>query len=196
LSVTALAAVTYSATLGCGTPVAPPATSEPAPAAAAPTTTRAEGATEGIDYSRLLLQANDVSDNEDVFAVRSATRDPGGLPGASVLFVNAEDTRAISDTIVFYPDAPTATSTLRKARAEVGKVVVGGVPGAAPVGTDGMIAVGMSADGAKAATLLLFTHGPALVRLQFESAPHDAATDEYVVAVGKMQQIALRTGMR
>jgi hypothetical protein len=189
----ALVALTCTATLGCDTPAAPPAASESPPPVAASTTT--ESTTADVDYSHLLLQANDVSDHEDVFAVRSTTRDPGGLPGASVLFVNAEDTRAIADTLAFYPDAPTATATLRKALPEMGRVVVGGTPAAAPVGTDGTIAVGKSADGMKAATLLLFTHGPALVRLQFESAPDDAATDEYVIAVGKMQDIALRTGL-
>ncbi|BBY19393.1 hypothetical protein [Mycolicibacterium litorale] len=165
------------------------------PLTAAPTTARTESGSDDADYSHLLLAAADISDDEDVFSMRSTTLNPGGLPGASVLFVNAEDTRAVSDTIAIYPDAPTATSTLRQALSEVGKVVVGGVPRPAPVGTDGTMVVGMSADGTKAATLLLFTHGPALVRLQFESAPGDATTDEYVIAVGKMQQIALRTGL-
>ncbi len=199
LSVIALVVVTCSATLGCEAPPAPPgarqSSSTVPPLTAAPTTERTTSGSGDVDYSRLLLTASDVSDSEDIFAVRSTTRDPGGLPGASVLFVNAEDTRAISDTIVSYPDAPTATSTLRKALPEVGRVVAGGVPGAAPVGTDGTIVVGMSPDGTKAATLLLFTRGPALVRMQFESAPGDVATAEYVISVGKMQDIALRTGM-
>ncbi|BCI55377.1 hypothetical protein NIIDNTM18_46550 [Mycolicibacterium litorale] len=169
------------------------------PLTAAPTTSRTESESaesDEVDYSHLLLTASDISDNEDVFAVRSTTRDPGGLPGASALFVNADDTRAVSDTIAIYPDAATATSTLRRALSEVGKVVVGGAPRRAPVGTDGTIVVGTSADGTKAATLLLFTEGPALARLQFESAPGDVPTEEYVIAVGKMQQIALRTGLR
>jgi hypothetical protein len=159
---------------------------------AAPTT---ESEDDDGDYSHLLLAASDVSDEEDVFAMWSTTRDPGGVPGASALFVNAEDTRAISNTVVVYPDPATATSTLRKALPDVGQIVVGGTPRPAPVGTDGTIVVGMSADGMKAATLLLYTHGPALVRLQFESAPGDATTDKFVVNVGKMQLIAVRTAL-
>ena len=58
-----------------------------------------------------------------------------------------------------------------------------------------VMAVGMSSDGSKAVTLLLFTEGPALARLEFQSAPGDVTTDEYVLNTGKMQQIALRIGL-
>lgn len=148
-----------------------------------------------VDYGRLLLKASDLSDAEDTFAVRSTSPVPDGLPGASALFVNDEDSRAISDTIVIYPDAQTATKTLRESLPAIDKIVTGGTTRSVPVGADGTIAVGMTPDGTKAATLLLFTEGPALVRLEFESAPGDATTDEFVVTVGKMQQIALRTGL-
>jgi hypothetical protein len=112
-----------------------------------------------------------------------------------VLFVNADDTRAISDTLAIYPDAATATTALRQALPAVETAVTGGTPRPAPVGADGTMIVGTSPDGVKAATVLLFTHGPALVRLQFESAPGDATTDDFVINVGKMQQIALRAGL-
>lgn len=36
---------------------------------------------------------------------------------------------------------------------------------------------------------------PRPVRLEFESAPGDATTDEFVVNIGNMQQIALRAGL-
>ena len=85
--------------------------------------------------------------------------------------------------------------TLREALPRIDTVVADATPKSAPVGTDGTMAVGTSPDGSKAATLLLFTHGPALVRLEFQSALGDATTDEYVINVGKMQQIALRTGL-
>lgn len=201
LSIAAAVALIGAAAVGCETPPSTPGAGPSAPTAtapaltAAPATERPEAESDGIDYRYLLLAASDVSDEEDVFAMWSATRDPSGLPGASALFVNTEDTRAISNTIVVYPDAATATSTLRTALSDVGRVVVGGIPRPAPVGTDGTIIVGASSDGTKAATLLLYTHGPALVRLQFESAPGDPTTDKFVVNVGKMQLIALRTAL-
>lgn len=148
-----------------------------------------------MDYSRLLITAADLSDSDDTFSVRSESENPNGLPGASALFVNADDTRAIANTYVVYPDAATASATLRQAAATINTMVSGGTPSPSPVGSEGTMISGTSPDGAKAVTLLLFTQGPALVRLEFDSAPGDVTTDQFVTAIGKMQQIALRVGL-
>jgi hypothetical protein len=201
-STTALAALMCAAAIGCDTSgTAPTGTVPSLPASttssaqAAPTTTSTQ-TDEQVDYSRLLLQPADVSDNEDTFTEQSSTpTGPDGLPGASALFVNQDDTRAISATIVIYPDAATAASTLRDALPSIDTTVTDATSRPAAVGTDGTMAVGMSKDGTKAITLLLFTEGPALARLEFQSAPGDVTTDEFVTSIGKMQQIALRTGL-
>ncbi|MBS1692041.1 MAG: hypothetical protein JST91_07465 [Actinobacteria bacterium] len=166
----------------------------------APTTSSAAAATptvqpESVDYSRLLLTAGDLSDAEDTFSVRSQSQNPNGMPGASALFVNADDTRAIADTFVVYPDGATATATLRQAAATINTIVAGGEPRPSSVGTDGTVISGTSPDGTKAVTLLLFTQGPALVRLEFDSAPGDTTTDQFVTAIGTMQKVALRIGL-
>lgn len=96
---------------------------------------------------------------------------------------------------MIYPDAATAATTLRDALPAIDTAVTGATPRPVPVGSNGTLAVGTSKDGTKAATLLLFTEGPALVRLEFQSALGDATTDEFVINIGKMQQIALRTGL-
>ncbi len=168
---------------GTAAPTTPPA-SQPSPQPAG-----------DIDFSRLLLEAADLTDADDTFALRSSTINPSGVPGGSALFVNAPDTRAISDTIAVFPDAATATATLRGELSAVDTVVAGGSPQPSPVGTDGMIVKGTSPDGAKAVTLLLYTQGPAMVRLRFDSAPGDPASDRFVTSIGKMQQIALRVGL-
>jgi hypothetical protein len=177
-----------------GTVSPPPATNSFVPTST--TTTPTSEADKNVDYSRLLLQPADVSDNEDTFTEQSTTPSgPDGLPGASALFVNQDDTRAIAATIVIYPDAETAATTLREALPTLGDTLTDATTRPAPVGTDGTMAVGMSKDGSKAVTLLLFTEGHALVRLEFQSAPGDVTTDEFVISIGKMQQIALRTGL-
>lgn len=102
---------------------------------------------------------------------RERARAHDDLPDAGGLFVNGEDSRAISDTIVIYPDADTAARTLREALPTIDQVVAGATPRPVPVGQNGTIAVGMSPDGGKAVTLLLFTEGPALARLEFQRAP-------------------------
>ncbi|WP_232076190.1 hypothetical protein [Mycobacterium gallinarum] len=199
-STAALAALMCVAAIGCdssgtgpaGTVPSLPASTTPS-SSAAPTTTKTN---EQADYSRLLLQPGDLSDDEDMFTEQSSTPSgPDGLPGASALFVNQDDTRAISDTIVIYADAETAADTLKAALPTIGSTITGAATRPAPVGSNGTMAVGTSADGSKATTLLLFNEGPALVRLEFQSAPGDVTTDQFVINIGKMQQIALRTGL-
>lgn len=199
-STAALAALMCVAAIGCDSSGTGPAGTVPSlpasttsSASAAPTTTKTD---EQVDYSRLLLLPGDLSDNEDTFTEQSSTPSgPDGLPGASAFFVNQDDTRAIADTIVIYPDAETAANTLKAALPTIGSTVTGATTRPAPVGSNGTMAVGTSADGSKATTLLLFNQGPALVRLEFQSAPGDVTTDQFVINIGKMQQIALRTGL-
>ncbi|MGZ8813239.1 MAG: hypothetical protein ACXWZI_04455 [Mycobacterium sp.] len=203
-SAIATAALICAAAIGCdsssgidpgGSGGSQPATALPS-VPAAPTTSQTAEPDKNVDYSRLLLRPADVSDNEDTFNEQSTTPSgPDGLPGASALYVNQDDTRAIADTIVIYPNAETAATTLREALPALGSTLTGATSWPAPVGTGGTLAVGMSNDGSKAITLLLFTEGPALVRLEFQSAPGDVTTDEFVINIGKMQQIALRTGL-
>jgi len=160
----------------------------------APTTTTTTDTP--VDYSRLLLQPADISDAADTFGQRSSSaKGADGLPGASALFVNQDDTRAIIDSIVIYPDAATAAKTLQDAVPTLGSTLTDATTRPAPVGQNGTMAVGMSEDRGKAITLLLFTEGPALVRLEFQSAPGDVTTDAFVFNIGKMQQIALRIGL-
>lgn len=195
----AAAAVTLS---GCspaeqtstGTANSTSSASVPTLPAFTPTTTTS-AAPQPVDYSRLLLTAEDLTDQEDTFTQRSSTPDADGTPGASAFFVNDEDTRAVTDTIVAYPDAQAASAALQQVVADPSKVVNGGTPQPVPIGTDGTLLRGTAPDGSKDVTLLVFTEGRALVRLRFESATGDATSDPFVMNVGKMQRIALRTGL-
>jgi len=141
------------------------------------------------DYRRLLIQPGDINTGTDTFATRSLTTNPGGSDGVSSLFVNQHDTRAIGDTIVVLPDSAAATTTLNMTVSALGTTVTGGRPQPWPVVS------GTSPDGAKAVTVLLFTEGRAVVRLEFDSAPGDPMPPQVVTGVGKQQQIAIRTGL-
>lgn len=158
-------------------------------------TTTTSAPAEATDYQVLLLTAADISDDEDTFTERSRDANPDGQTGASAFFVNDKDNRAIADTVLIYPDAATATATLKQAAGTLPQLVEGGTPEPVPVGTDGTVLSGTSPDGSKAVTLLLFTQGRALVRLEFQSAPGDTTTPDFVNNIGKMQQIALRVGL-
>jgi hypothetical protein len=142
-----------------------------------------------------LVTAADLSDAEDTFTQRSKTSQPNGSTGASAFFVNDKDNRAITDTVLIYPDAATATATLHQSAGALTTTVAGGTPKPISVGGDGVMITGTYPDENKAVTLMFFTEGRALVRLEFQSATGDTTTDKFVTAVGKMQQIALRVGL-
>ena len=147
------------------------------------------------DYGRLLLTAAELSDAEDTFTQRSQAPQPKGVPGASAFFVNDKDDRAISNTVLIYPDAATATATLHQSAATLTTTVTGGAPKPVSVGTDGVVITGTYPDENKAVTLMYFSEGRALVRLEFQSATGDVTKDKFVTDIGKMQQIALRVGL-
>jgi hypothetical protein len=160
-------------------------TTSPATSSASPTAAAA-------DHGKLLLTAADLSDAEDTFVEQSREPGPNGVPGATAFFVNEADTRAISNTLFIYPDAATASASLQQATSTT---KVAGEPQSAGVGQDGVVIRGSRPDEGNAVTLLLFTEGPALVRLEFQSADGDQTTDGFVTSIGKMQQIALRYGL-
>lgn len=192
----ALATVVAVTVVGCdASTMSPTAGSDASPTTSSQTTTPASSDPSATDYGRLLLQARDVSIPPDEFTIRSSKTNPNGVTGASVLFVNADDTRAIADTVLIYPDAETASATLRQASTAVGNIVTGGTPQPFPVGSDGTAISGTSPDGSKAVTLLLFTAGPALVRMEFNSATDEPTSPQVVAGIGKMQDIALRMAL-
>lgn len=182
-----LQAQTAESTTASSSPTTPTSPFQP--------TTSATADPASFDFAALLLQAGDLSDTDDTFALRSSKEDPNGLHGASALFVNQDDTRAVSVTIANYPNSAVATSTLREAVATAGTVVTGGNPAPLEVGTDGTVIRGTAPDGAKSVTLALFTEGPMLARLEFDSATGDTTSDRFVTNVAKLQQIALRVGV-
>jgi hypothetical protein len=162
----------------------------------APTSTvRASATAVAVDYRRFLLSAADLSDADDTFSERSKESQPNGMTGATAFFVNDKDTRAISDTFLIYPDAATATATLKQMAGTLPTLVAGGTPTPLAVGADGIVVSGTHPNEDKADTLALFTEGRALVRLEFQSATGDPTTQRFVNSVAKMQQLALRVGL-
>ncbi|MGH3643659.1 MAG: hypothetical protein ACRDUX_32085 [Mycobacterium sp.] len=195
------AAVLVVGISGCsGTDPASPAPSAlpGLPGAVATTSTQKTTPTttaNAADYQRLLVTAADLSDADDTFHPRSNQAQPNGQPGASAFFVNDQDTRAITSTVLIYPDAAAASAALKQTSQTLTDTVAGGAPTPSPVGTDGVTISGTYPEDDKAVTLLYFTEGRALVRLEFQSATGDVTTDRFVTDIGKMQQIALRVGL-
>jgi hypothetical protein len=187
---------------GCTPTDSPPAPSAPglptsASSESSPTATSApkENSAAVVDYSRLLIEPTDINNAYDTFVTRSTVPNRRGGKGVSALFVNQDDTRAIGVTISILPDEAAAKAALDASLAAFGATVTGGPPTPSPVGTDGKMIVGTSPDGAKDITALLFTEGPAVARLEFQSAPGDPSPPDVVTDIGIKQAIALRVGL-
>jgi hypothetical protein len=169
----------------------------PNPPLSTPSTTASSTPTSAAapDFKKLLIEPGDISDTSDTFAIRSTTVNPDGRHGVNAFFVNQDDTRAISVTILILPDPAAASTALNATVDSIGTAVIGGEPEPAPVGTDGCVVSGTAPDGSKALTVLLFTEGRAVVRLEFGSAAGDPTSAQFVTDVGQKQQIAIRTGL-
>jgi len=165
-----------------------------APATTSTTTTTTK-APKPVDYARLLIQGPDVSIPTDAYTAQAPIVDPDGRPGAEVLLVNQDQTRAISVLVVGLPDAASAPAAQAEATANLTKSVTVANSQPSPVGTGGTVVTGTSPDGSKSVTVLLFTQGAALARLEFDGVPGQPAPAAFVTNTGQKQNIALRVGL-
>ncbi|TGD84201.1 hypothetical protein BayCH28_26810 [Mycolicibacterium sp. CH28] len=166
-----------------------------APLVTTTTTTSTKPATASVDYTRLLLEARDISGTADAYLPQPPTANPDSRPGAEVLLVNQEQTKAVSILVVALTDPATGPSALAEAQSSLAKSVTAGPAQPSPVGTGGTVVSGNSPDGAKSVTVLLFTEGPALARVEFDGLPGQPAPSDFVTNVGQKQAIALRVGL-
>ncbi|ORB50579.1 hypothetical protein BST42_20090 [Mycolicibacterium rhodesiae] len=173
-----------------------PAASAPAlPGVSATTTTKTKPAAAAVDYTRLLLQAGDISATGDAFVDQPPTPNPDSRPGAEVLFVNEEQTKAVSILLVALDNPAAGPSALAEAQASLQKAVTPGPPQPSIVGTGGTVVAGNSPDGKKSVSVLLFTEGSTLARIEFDGLPGQPAAADFVTNVGQKQAIALRVGL-
>lgn len=179
---------------GCsGTASEPVSTAPYSPADYAPTSASAPA--ESVDYTPLLLQSSDIYAPGDSYVAPPPIRDPDGSRGAEELMVNGDQTRAIGITIIVVADDATAMAESAKALANLSTVVSSAPPQPVPVGTGGTAVTGLSHDGAKAVTALVFSADRAIVRIDFYSVPGQVTPLDFVTEVGLKQAIALRVGL-
>lgn len=158
-------------------------------------TTPTKTTTASMDFTKLLLEAQDISTADDPFTVQSTSTNPNGQQGAEVLLVNQNQTRAVNIMVLGFPNADGATAALNDAKQTMAKTVAPANPQTSPVGTGGTFVAGKSADGTKSVTILVFSQGSAFARIEFDGLPGEPATDAFVTDVGQKQAIALRVGL-
>jgi hypothetical protein len=162
---------------------------------ASPTTTSAKPVAAPVDYTRLLLQARDISVTGDTYVAQPPTANPDTRPGAEVLLVNQDQTKAVNILIVALDNPAAGPSALAEAQSSLAKSVTPGPPRPSIVGTGGTVVSGNAPDGAKSVTVLLFTEGSTLARVEFDGLPGQPAAADFVTNVGQKQAIALRVGL-
>lgn len=196
---TTLGAAVLTLGLSACTPTDTPAATSPpglpTSVSTTPTSAPKENSSAVVDYSRLLIQPADISTATDTYVIRSTVPNRRGGQGVSALFVNQDDTRAVGVTINVLPDAGAAKAALDTTLHAIGATVTGGTPAPAPVGSNGTVIAGTAPDGTKAVTVLLFTEGPSVTRMEFQSAIGDPTPLDVVTDIGKKQAIALRAGL-
>jgi hypothetical protein len=141
------------------------------------------------DYTYLLLQASDVG--SDATPTGPPMQNPGGVAGAAVTFGNSDRSRTIDDLVVIFTD-PTVAAQQAKERAQSFGKYVTTAPQPFEVGTNGLIAVGLSPDNSKAVTYVTFAEGRVGVDLEFDSAPNDPAPQDVVLEVARKQDAIVK----
>ncbi|WAJ45510.1 hypothetical protein OK015_03030 [Mycobacterium sp. Aquia_216] len=144
------------------------------------------------DYSSLLIQPGDLGG--DFTAPEPPVLNFNNTTGVSQLFVNADNSRRIGDTILVVPDPSMAAAGLENTKTNYAKKVAGTWQ-PVDVGSNGAMISGTSSDNSQAIAVLLFTEGRALVNLEFDSAPSDPIDPGIAIDVGRKQAAAVKNGL-
>ena len=109
-------------------------------------------------------------------------------------FGNSDRSRTIDDLVVIFTDA-TVAAQQAKDRAQSFPKYVTAAPQPFDVGTNGLIAVGLSPDSSKAVTYVTFAAGRVGVDLEFDSAPNDPAPQDVVLDIARKQDALVKSKM-
>jgi hypothetical protein len=120
---------------------------------------------------------------------------PGDKPGVAALFANEGSTRQIGDTILLLPNASDAATALQATITAAGPTVNGATPQPADVGTGGTMLTGISPDGAKSITIVMFSEGKAVTTLEFDSAANDPVPPDGALDIARKQDAAIKAGL-
>ncbi len=192
------AALTVTSACGGGEKPSPSSSSSKAPsssstASSSSAASTSSAPTSGVaplgDYTYLLLQASDVG--TDATPTGPPMQNPGGVAGAAVTFGNPDRSRTIDDLVVIFTD-PTVAAQQAKDRAQSFGKYVTAAPQTFDIGTNGLIAVGMSPDNSKAVTYVTFAEGRVGVDLEFDSAPNDPAPQDFVLDIARKQDAVVK----
>jgi hypothetical protein len=185
--------VTLTSVTACGGEAKPPAASSVSTTTPTSSAASTSAPPQSDDYTRLLIDANDITAPE-IFTAGKTLKNPMGQPGAATTFSNPDGTHVVGDTILVFPDAAAATAALESAKATQSKRL-NGKPVAIDIGTGGTTVSGALPDGSKGVTVLMFTVDKAFTTLEFTGPTEALAPPDFVTDVGQKQATAIRNGL-
>ncbi|MGA7051853.1 MAG: hypothetical protein WBZ37_11350 [Mycobacterium sp.] len=160
--------------------------------AATPPSSAASPTSQPSGYSALLIKPSDIGG--DFNASQPPVQNPNGAAGVEVLFANPDNSRRIGDTISIAADPGAAAAGLDNAKhGYAGKFTGTWQP--ADVGSNGSTISGTSPDQSQAVTVLLFTEGKVLVKLEFAGAANDPIDPGVATDIGRKQDAAIKNGL-
>lgn len=160
--------------------------------AKAPTSSAASSSSPPTGYAALLIKPTDIGG--DFNASQPPVQNPNGAVGVEVVFANPDNSRRIGDTISIAADPGSAAAALDNAkRGYAGRFTGSWQP--ADVGSSGSMISGTSPDKSQSVTVLLFTEGKALVKLEFAGAANDPIDPGVATDIGRKQDAAIKNGM-
>ncbi len=160
--------------------------------ATTPPSSAASPSAQPSGYSALLIKPSDIGG--DFNASQPPVQNPNGAAGVEVLFANPDNSRRIGDTISIAADAGAAAAALDNAKHGYADRFTGTWQ-PADVGSSGSMISGTSPDKSQAVTVLLFTEGKALVKLEFAGAANDPIDPGVATDIGRKQDAAIKNGL-
>jgi len=160
--------------------------------AVTPSSSVAASSSQPSGYSALLMKASDIGG--DFNTSQPPVQNPNGAAGVEVLFANPDNSRRIGDTISIVADPSAAAAALGNTKSSYADKVTGTWQ-PANVGSNGSMISGTSPDKSQAVTVLLFTEGKALVKLEFAGAANDPIDPGVATDIGRKQDAAIKNGL-
>jgi hypothetical protein len=157
-----------------------------------PPSSAATSSSQPPGYGALLMKASDIGG--DFNASQPPVQNPNGAAGVEVLFANPDNSRRIGDTISIVADSAAAAAALANTKSSYSDRVTG-TWRPADIGSNGSMISGISPDKLQAVTVLLFTEGKALVKLEFAGATNDPIDPGVATDIGRKQDAAIKNGL-
>lgn len=151
-------------------------------------------AAQPIDYGTLPVDPNTITDST-AWIAEAPVLNPQGQPGVMAVYNHRDGSRQVTDSILVLNDPQSAMAAMTQGRAALAGEVANSTTQPAPVGTDGMIAIGNSPDNTRSLAVLTFTEGNTFTTIEFEGPINDPAPIDIVTDYGKMQAGAIQTAM-